>query len=94
MVICTDNLGNAYDLNRLSAHGLELEIITRICALCDRHGIVVMAWWLPREYNTTYDTGSKLSDIALVRRAVGRECRVVTDCGPTTSSAATDGGRE
>lgn len=86
LVLGTDNIGNVFNLNRLSARGPALRIITRIIDICDAYDIDHFALWIPRELNTLCDACSKTADYDLVCRLAGDAgISTVINCGLTTS---------
>ena len=60
VVAATDNLGNAYGINKGKAKSVRARaLLAELYDLADQHGFEIVAVWLPREYNTTADALSK-----------------------------------
>jgi hypothetical protein len=61
--VMTDNMSNAYSINSLTAEGDAARLVAVIADLCDRFDVVLLASWLPREFNVTCDALSKAASI-------------------------------
>jgi len=73
--VATDNLGNAYNINRLSANGDAAPLMRAIAELCVEFRVCVVACWLPREYNVFCDELSKCTSFAAARLVCsGSDC--------------------
>jgi hypothetical protein len=60
LLYLTDNLGNMYALNKgYTSEPEALPVLRRILDACDRHRIMLVTAWWPRDFNTVADAISK-----------------------------------
>jgi len=99
--VMKDNMSNAYSINSLTAEGDAARLVAVIADLCDRFDVVLLASWLPREFNVTCDALSKATSIDDARlvcsgcldlSGASVSWRTSGDGGLAASSTATDGG--
>jgi hypothetical protein len=57
--VTTDNLSNVYNINKLVAGGDQAQLMAAISEACCKNNIILVASWLPREYNVFCDALSK-----------------------------------
>ena len=61
VVFTTDNLGNAFALNKGSSRSPDsFQLIFRIFEIAAQHNIYVVADWIPREWNVFADYVTKV----------------------------------
>ena len=72
VVWLTDNLNNAYSINKGRAINPQPNFIIKlIFDLCDQKAIIFLAFWIPREINTITDFLSHFSTIRNKRFILG-----------------------
>ena len=70
VVFRTDNLGNAYGINRGKAMpGAAANMMAELYELADEKGFEFLAVWLPRRYNASADAISKAATLEAARAA-------------------------
>jgi len=92
LAITTDNLGNAFAINKGHCRSPEsFELLYQIFEVAEQHGVFLIADWVPREFNHLLDLIPRARDveelILLVHRAHGHRAasraNIIKGCGPS-----------